>query len=323
MRSAALPCRRRALLLWPAAALSVPAMGNAAIRRIGVLALVPLTPAQRSILASGLGELGWPVERALEIQWRDAGGVVPRLESLARELAGAELLVAAGSQAAQAALKVALPVVFFYVGDPVGTGLVPQLARPGGLATGFGGIGPDLHAKMGQLLHEAVPAARRVALLFNSAFPTHGRFRSEIETTLAARGLEILPIALAGAQQIDAAFAEATRRGAQAAAVLAQPLLYDHGAALAQAALRHRLPSISGLDAHAQAGVLLTYSWRLEDDLRKVPDYVDKILRGGRPGDLPVQQPQRFHFSVNLATARQLGIRLSQALIVRADEVIE
>ena len=174
-------------------------------------------------------------------------------------------------------------MVFFFVGDPVGSGLVASLARPGGNLTGLGGLGPGLHAKQLELLKEAVPAVRRVAIFHNPESTLHATYRREIEPAAGRLGLELVRVDLRTEQDVDAAFASVARDKAEALLILGQPFVFRVGERIAKLALEQRLPVISPILEMAHAGALMAYGSRLVDDVARVPYYLDRILKGTRP----------------------------------------
>lgn len=315
--------------LWMAWAGDAAAQAKRAARQahLGWLSTTPATTAQWQILLQGLAQLGWVEGRNLTIERRHSQEQQEQFDGLAMELIQqkVDLVIASGTQAALAVQRVSpkTPVVFFFVGDAVGVGLVASLPRPGGTATGFGGFGADVHAKQVQLMRELLPKATKLGVLVNPDFPMHRSFLSEVEAAAKRLQLSLVLTPLRSAQDIDTAFATLAREHVAGALILSQPKIYEHGAVLAQRALERRLPTVTALENLVYAGVLMSYGWRLEDDLRRVPVYVDRILRGTPPAALPVEQPSRFYLTLNLRTAHALGLQIPQALRLRADEVIE
>jgi putative ABC transport system substrate-binding protein len=297
--------------------------------RIGWLSSSPYpgTPLWDAFLAA-MRERGWSEGAQFTVEHRRYAGHAERLPALAAELVAApvDAIVAAGTPpalAAKAATKT-IPIVFFYVGDPVGSGLVASLARPGGNATGLGGLGPELYAKQLELLSEAVPKARRIAVLVNAQFPAHVAALPGLEQAARQLRLALDRIELRAPEDIDAAFATLARSGAEALLVLAQPFLFRHGERIARLVAAQGLPAMAGPEEFADAGLLMTYGDRLVDAVRRVPYYLDRILREGkRPDELPVEQATRFYLTVNAKTARALRLVLPSSLLLRAERTIE
>lgn len=220
-----------------------------------------------------------------------------------------------------------IPIVFFYVGDPVASGLVQSLARPGGNVTGFGGLGVGLHARQLALLKQTVPKARRVAVLMNPDFSFHQAVWPEVQETAAGLGLAVQRIELRGPQDFEAALAAASPRSAARPDIvhmLGQPFLGGQGRRLVEWATEQRMPAICPFVSLVRQGFLMAYTNSLDDDIRQVPGLIVRILRDGvKPADLPVQQPTKFDFVVNLKAARAIGLSVPQAVLLQATEVIE
>jgi putative tryptophan/tyrosine transport system substrate-binding protein len=311
-----------------AAGLAVCAQTPGKVYRIGWLSSNPYagTPLLDAF-NQGMRELGWIEGRHYTIDNLYMEGRNERLPALAAELVQrkVDLLVGSGSPQTTA-LKNAtatIPILFFYVGDPVGSGFVASLARPGGNVTGLGGLGPGVHAKQLELLREVVPKASRIAMLHNPAFSLHALNRAEVEPAARSLGVTLRPIELRSPDDIDAAFATLGREPADALLIFGQPFLFTHGARVAKLAIEQRLPAIIPFQEVARDGILMSYGWKLIDDIRRLPYFVDRILKGAKPADLPVVQPSRFYLTVNQKTAKALGITIPQSVLLRADEVIE
>jgi putative ABC transport system substrate-binding protein len=216
-----------------------------------------------------------------------------------------------------------IPILFYFAGDPVGSGLVASLARPGGNVTGLGGLGAGLHARQLQLLKHAVPQATRVAMVFNPDFPLHAANRAEVEPAALRLGVTLQPVELRTPADIDAAFASVVRDKVHALHLFGQPFLFAQGPRVATLAMEYKLPAMIPFVEVARAGLLMAYGSRMIDDVRRLPHYVDRILKGAPPGELPVEQPTRFYLTLNLKTARAIGLAIPQSLRLQADEVIE
>jgi putative ABC transport system substrate-binding protein len=276
----------------------------------------------------GLRELRLGDADRITIEYRFAEGRVERLPDLAAELVRGkvDLIVAQGTSAAVAARKATatIPIVGIFLADPVRLGLAASLARPGGNLTGLAfGVGTDLITKSLELLKEAVPAARRVAVLTNPGNPGHSDTFENLAKAGRLLGLELQFLQAGSAAEIDLAFAAMVRERTAALLVAPDPLFGLHRMRLAELAAKHRLPTMYGQRENIDAGGLLAYGPSLVALARRAASYVDKILKGAKPGELPIEQPTTFELIVNLKTAKALGITIPQSLRLRADEVIE
>jgi len=236
------------------------------------------------------------------------------------------VILAGVTQAALVAKKATstIPIVFAVAIDPVAVGLVASLARPGGNVTGLSFYaGPEIAGKHLQLLKEAAPKITRVAVLSNPANAGHPLFLREAEVAARALGLGLRAFEARAADGLDQAFAAMSREQTGALVVLADWVFYVHKARIADLAARHRLPAIYGSTEHVQAGGLTAYAPSMMDNWRRAGIYVEKILRGARPADLPVEQPTKFELLINPKTARALGLTIPPSLMLRADRVIE
>jgi len=258
---------------------------------------------------------------------RYADGRQERLPELAVELVRLEVdvLVAPTSAAAKAAMDATrtIPIVMAGGGDPIGLGLVASLARPGGNVTGPSMMNTEIIGKRMQLLKEVVPGLVRVAVLANSVNPIHALFWRETEPAARELGLELQPVEARAPEDFEAAFAAATRGKAGALIALDDALTYNYRSRIVALAAASRLPALYGYREFPDEGGLMSYGANLASHYRHAADYVDKILKGAKPADLPVEQPTKFELIVNLKTAKALGLQLSPALLGRADEVIE
>jgi len=325
--------RRRFLLASLVGGLAAPfvvEVGRAGnVPRIGVL--VGASPAPSHPIEGfrqGLRDLGYVPEQNITIEYRWAEGKYDRLPELAADLVRlkVDVIVAAVTAAALAARDATktIPIVTVLVYEPVSVGLVSSLARPGGNVTGLTTVaGPGLYAKQLQLLKELSPKVSRLVVLANPASPTSGV--QVKETRIAARSLKVhLQVLWArDPEAIDGTFAAMRQERASAVLVLADPMFYAQRVRIADLATKYRLPAMYGLKEHAEAGGLLTYSADFADLYRRAAAYVDKILKGAKPADLPVEQPTKFEFVINLRTAKVLGLTIPQSLLLRADQVIE
>ena len=295
---------------------------HAQVPKIGILLVGNREPFS-SAFRDGLRELGYTEQQNLLLETRSSEGRPGLLPDLASELVGlgVDIIVASETPAVQAAKRATgtIPIVMAPSGDPVGTGLVASLARPGGNVTGLSAATAELAGKSLELVREILPSAHRIAALADPMNPFTKPFMEQIQSAGGALGLEIRPVMVRGADDYEAAFSTMTTERADA--VIIQPTLPRKIAV--DLALKHRLVSVSGNRAFADSGGLMSYSASVADRYRNAATYVDKILRGAKPADLPVQQPTRFELVINLKTAKALGIAIPQTLLARADEVIE
>jgi putative ABC transport system substrate-binding protein len=267
----------------------------------------------------GLRSLGYRVDENVVIEYRFADGQLERLPALAADLVrlGVDVIVTGAHQNTVAAMKVTttIPIVMTNSVDPVGAGLVASLARPGGNVTGFGvDAGDEIFGKRLELLKETLPNRSRVGILWNPDFaPNRSRLTSMREAAQAL-GLTLVPAEARGLDALEQAFATMVRERAQAFVVLGEPVLFNH---------RGQIGAISTAREYAEAGLLLTYGPNLQDQFRRSAIFVDKIFKGAKPADLPVEQPTKFELVVNLKTAKALGVEIPATVLTRADEVIE
>ncbi len=316
-----------------AAPLAVEAQQAAKIARIGYLAfnLAGGDPRGREAFRQGLRDLGYVEGRNLLIEYRDAEGKPERFPVLAAELVAlkvAVIVTTGGTHAAQAAKQATttLPIVFVSVGDPVGEGLVSSLARPGGNVTGLSVVVPELVGKSLELLKQAVPRVSRVAILLKpDSMPDRARKERLEAAEVAARalGVRLQVVEARGPENFDRAFSDMTGARTDALYVLATPVFEDQRRRLVDLAAKNRLPTVYSFKGWAQDGGLMSYGPDIADLSRRAATYVDKILKGAKPGDLPVEQPTKFELVINLKTAKALGLTIPQSLLQRADQVIE
>jgi putative ABC transport system substrate-binding protein len=296
------------------------------VRRIAWLSGSPVAPSDVwNAFVAGMQELSWVEGRNYTVENLRYAGDSERLGAVAAEAVRGkfDLIVAAGTPPAVAAKNATstIPIVFYFVGDPIGSGLVPSLARPGGNVTGLGGFGAGVYGKMLELLVEAVPRAKRIAMFINRAFPAHATFAADAAAAARARKVALLPIELRSPADLDSAIAAIVGTKPDALLVLAQPFLYNLGPSLVSMTLRHRLPAMSPVEQVTQEGLLMSYGPRIVDDARRVPYFVDRILRGARPGTLPVEQPTKFSLAINQKTAKAIGVAVPPTLLQRAEVV--
>jgi len=305
------------------------------IARIGYLAIDLTTSARyREAFLQGLRDLGYIERQNVLIEYRDAERKPERLPALAAELAALkiDIIVTGGGTAAALAAKKAsttLPIVFIGVGDPVSDGLVASLARPGGNATGFSLVAPDLVGKSLELLKQAVPGVSRVALLVKpDATPnnTMNRFLKEADVAAQALGVLLQIVEARSPADFERAFSEMSKARAGALAVIPTPVFGGARQRLADLAKKNELPTVFLFRYYVDAGGLMSYGpdlVDLVDQWRRAATHVDKILKGAKPGDLPVEQPTKFELVINLKTAKALGLTIPPSVLGRADQVIE
>jgi putative ABC transport system substrate-binding protein len=276
----------------------------------------------------GLRELGWVEGQNIVIDYRFAEGRFDRLPDLAAELVRlkVDIIVAGPTPPAAAAKKATetIPIVMIGVGDPVGQGLIASLARPGGNVTGLSySVGLEIFGKGLELLKETVPKVRRVAILSNPANPSHPLAIREVNVAARSLGVQLQLLEARGPNEFDGAFAAMAKERVGALLVVTDPMLVLHRTRLADLAARSRLPAAYGTRESVEAGGLMSYGPSLSDLWRRAATYVDKILKGAKPADLPVEQPTKFELVINVKAAKALGLTIPQSMFIRADEVIE
>jgi putative ABC transport system substrate-binding protein len=324
--------RRNLALLLVLAFLSAPlaaeAQQSGRIHRIGVLTM-PAGPNPRSeALRKGLADLGYEEGRSIAIEWKWAAGSTERLPGLASDLlrANVDVIVASGPQAIAAVKRATstIPVVMVAAADPVGAGLVSSMARPGGNLTGLSvDASPELFGKQLQLLKEALPHISRIAVLWNSGMPGTQRFVDALSRAGRSLNVSLQWIDIGGRSEFQRAFSDMNRGHASAVIVMTDPFVYVHREQIVQLAAKYRIPAMYLFDEIVRAGGFLSYGPSLADSYRRAATYVDKILRGAKPGNLPIEQPTKFELVVNLKTAKALGITIPQSILLQADEVIQ
>jgi putative ABC transport system substrate-binding protein len=299
------------------------------IPRIGVLISASPSIASRRIQAfqQALGELGYVEGKNIIMEYRYAEGKQDRYPELADELVRLKLDViitdtSMATQAAKNATKT-IPVVFTAANDPVGDGQVASLARPGGNLTGFSLLAPELNAKRLELLKDAVPKVTRIAFLTRMGTAIAERRFKEAEADAKGLGLQLHLVGAKGADDLESAFEEAKRAGAQALLAHPSTFLVTNRARIIELAAKHRLPVIYPSTPYAEDGGLMSYGPDIVDNYRRAAVYVDKILKGAKPADLPVQQPMKFELVINLKAAKQINLTIPPNVLARADKVIK
>ena len=313
-----------------AAPLTAESQQAGKVYRVGYLS----TPTRESVehgleaFLRKLRELGWVDGQNLIIEYRWAEGNVERLPDLAADLVQrkVDVIVAPAGSAARAAKNAtsSIPIVMIFPSDPVETGLVASLSRPGGNITGTTfTAGPEIFGKQLQILKEVIPHASRVAILSNPADPSFALQVRDVEATARSLRLRLEHVEARGPEEFEGAFAAMARERADALLVSGSSTFLAHRARLAELAIRGRLPTMLSFRESVEAGGLMAYAVNMVDFVGRAAVYVDKILKGGKPADLPIEQPTKFELVINMKTAKVLGITIPQALLLRANDVIE
>jgi putative ABC transport system substrate-binding protein len=322
--------RRRRILLGLVVAAAVPGAVLAQKpppRRIGFITLASLSDPRIEGFRKGMRELGYVEGLSIAVDWRSADGDAERLPSLARELARTkpDLIVAAQTQAISAAKRAApgTPIIFVATPDPVSSGFVNSLARPGGNLTGLSTSAADIGAKQIEILRSALPKVSTMAVLANPTNNASVVVRRMVTSAAMDMKLQSLSLDAQSVAEVGEAFAEARRAGADAVVVAVDGFFIQARALIAEQALRHRLPTMFTQREHAAAGGLMSYGPNITMQYQRVAHYVDRILKGGKAAEMPVEQPNLYELVLNLRTAKALGLALPQALLARADEVLQ
>jgi putative ABC transport system substrate-binding protein len=311
--------------IWP---LPISAQQPTRLARIGFLGLAPASASASRVeaLRAGLRDLGWVEGENILIEFRWAGKV-DQLPDLAAELVQmkVDIIFAPSSTFVEPARKATqtIPIVFALDADPVGLGHVASLARPGGNITGLTMQSTELNTKQLEILREALPQSTRFGVLWNPSTPSHKLGLPATEAAGETLGITLIAVPAQSAQDFDQALATMERENVGGFLDLASPLSYSERALLAELALKRRLPGIFGIRANAEAGGLMSYAADIIDLHRRSAAYIDKILKGANPADLPVEQASKFEFIINLKTANALRLTIPPSILARADEVIE
>jgi putative tryptophan/tyrosine transport system substrate-binding protein len=299
------------------------------IPRIGYLAPTPLSAlvVRTEAFRQGLRELGYVEGKNIVVEWRSADGKTDRLPALAAELVRlkVDVIVTTGPTGTRPAKEATstIPIVMAQDIDPVGTGFVTSLARPGGNITGLSSLVPEISGKQLELLKEILPRLSRVAVLWTSSNPANAQVLKEMESTAGALGLKLQSLDILGAQDIETAFRVAGKGRADAVLVLQNGVATSHRKELAAFAIRSRLPGMFPRLQFVEDGGLMSYGASIADMDRRAATYVDKILKGAKPADLPVEQPTKFELIINLKTAKQIGLTIPPNVLAQADKVIK
>jgi putative ABC transport system substrate-binding protein len=324
---------RRAFIAGVSGMLAVPlaavAQQAGKVPRIGYLGTRTLPDFGVDAFRQGLRELGWIEGQNIVVDYRLAEGQLDRLPDLAAELVRlkVDIIVAQATPGAAAAKKATdtIPIVMVPVGDPVGLGLIASLARPGGNVTGLsysvGGL--EIIGKQLELLKETLPKIRRVAILLNPANPTRPVAMRDVEVAARSLALQLQFVEARHPDEFDSAFGAMGKARTGGLVVMADTMFVLHRTRLADLAARRRLPTAYGWREHVEAGGLMSYGPSLSDLFRRSATFIDRILKGAHPGDLPVEQPTKFELVINAKTAKALGLTIAQSLLARADQVIQ
>ena len=294
------------------------------VARVGVFGNTP--GPQWEGFRKTLREHGWVEGRNLVIEERWMMGDARRAADLAKTLVALnpDVLVASSSTQVEAlrGVTTTIPIIFVAHADPVGAGHVASLARPGGNITGLSQLLTDVSAKMFQVLHEAVPRATRIGVLWNPTALTHPPALKVVEASAQQRGVRTVMVAAKSAEELAPAFAALVRERADALLAIPSPLTFAERGSLAELCLANRLPAMFGFRQNVEAGGLLSYGVDVEDLIARSAVYVDRVLKGARPADLPVEQASKFELVINAKTASALGVTVPQAVLMRADKLI-
>ena len=327
--------RRKLLIVLGTAALAAPfgslAQQQGKIWRVGFLAMRSPTASNPVVsygaFVQGMRELGYVEGKNLIIEWRMAEGKVERLPTLAAELVQlkVDVIVAAGVQPTSAAQQATttIPIVMGNSIDPVGSGFVASLVRPGGNITGLSNLIGDLGPKHFEMLRSMVPKLSRVAILVNPTNSGHATILKTVQTAAQKSSIKILSVQAGDPQEIEGAFSTMTQDNAEAVIVANDLFFNQQRRQLAELAAKNRLPSVAATREYVEAGGLMSYGPSFAENYRRAATYVDKIFKGAKPGDLPVEQPTKFEMFINRKTAKALGLTIPQSLLISADKIIE
>jgi putative tryptophan/tyrosine transport system substrate-binding protein len=310
---------------WPLAARAQQPATTVAQARVGVLAVSPPTPAMLNAFREGMRERGYIEGQNLSVDVR--WGAFEQISALAAELVSANVhvIIAWATPSVIAARRAtsAIPIVMVSVGDPVGSGFVTSLARPGGNITGFSGFTADLSAKLMALFVELVPDLKRVGVVSNSYNPNVAVQLRETEDAVHKLGLQSQVVEARAPEEFERAFARLSMERVNGVVLLADPSVIEQAQKIAELAQAARLPTAFLRRENVEAGGLMSYGGNINYQFRQAAIHVDRILKGAKPADLPVEQPTKYELVINLKTAKSLGLTVPQTLLVAADELIE
>jgi len=297
------------------------------VARIGFLLVGGFTDTSRTdAFRQGLQQLGYVEGKNIVIEWRRAEGKLDRLDELAAELVRlkVDVFVTSGNAVTRAAKKATgtIPIVTSLVSDPVENGFIASLARPGGNITGLTSLGGELSGKRLELIKETIPRLSRVMVLGNSHTPGNSQAMQQTETVTRVMGVQLIYKDIQSSTDIDAAFKTSSKNRSDAAFMLPNAILLAHRKRIVELAVENRLPMMYDAREYVEIGGLMSYAADAEDLFRRSSIYVDKILKGAKPADLPVEQPKKFEFVINLKTAKQIGLTIPPTVLARADKVI-
>src|SRR5262245_35792026 len=311
--------------------LTIPAQAQQPkkVPRIGYLSATSLSAiaGRTEAFQQGLRELGLLEGKNIVIEWRSSEGKADRLPGLAAELVRlkVDIIVSGGPTATRSAKEATstIPIVMAFDNDPVGSGFVASLARPGGNITGLSTLAPEISGKQLELLKEIVPRLSRVGVLGTSTNPGNAQVLKEMELAAGAYGVQIQYLDVRDPKDIETAFRAASKGRADAVVALASTFLISQQAQIAKLAIKSRLPAMYERREYVELGGLMAYGVSINDLDRRAATYVDKILKGTKPADLPVEQPIKFEFIINLKAAKQIGLTIPPNVLVRADRVVK
>jgi ABC-type uncharacterized transport system substrate-binding protein len=313
--------------MFHALCVSVQAQQPTKVYRIGYISSGVATGSTEEILRQGLRELGYVEGRNLVMEWRYSGGKVDALPGFVTELASlkVDVIVVSGTQFALAAKRAtqSISIIFAIADNPVEAGVVASLAQPGGNLTGVTDIAGELGGKRIELLKESVPKISRLAVLvWKPDGPGNAAERKEIESAARVFGVEVQPVEVRGPDDLASSFSAMTKAGANAFMGLTDTRFGANRQRIVELGMKHRLPAIYPERLFAEAGGLMSYGTNRAEWRRRVIYFVDRILKGAKPAELPVEQPTKFEFVINLKTAKQIGVTIPQSVLFRADKVI-
>ena len=327
--------RRGFITIMSGSVLAAPLAGEAqppdGVRRLGLLLpyvqSAPQTQARVNAFTVALQERGWTDGRNVRFEFRYTEGQPNRLPTLAADLTrrNVDVILTAGTESTDAARKATktIPIVMAAVGDPIAAGFIASLARPGGNITGASLLATELTAKRLQLLKEVLPALTRLAVLWSAANASVVQKLKQIQAAAPQFGVQLHTFELRVPDDLDKSFESAVQFGAQAIMTTEDAIQITYRDRVVELGRRHRMPVASEFGEFAQAGALMSFGPSILDQFRYAASYVDKLFKGARPGDLPVEQATRFELIVNLKTAKTLGLTIQQSLLLRADQVID
>jgi len=297
------------------------------IPRIGYLMTRSLDPVRTEALRQGLRELGYVEGKTIVIEWRSAEGKLDHVPALVAELVrlNVDVIVTAGPVPTRVSKDATstIPIVMTQVNDPVGNGFVASLARPGGNITGLSTLAPEISGKQLELLKEILPSLSRAAVFGTSTQPGNSQMLKEVELAAAALAVKLQYVDVLSPEDIESAFRATVKGRAHAVLmIVASSVVGDHRQKIVDLAVKSRLPAIYPFSSYVEAGGLMSYSVNITDLDRRAATFVDKILKGTKPADLPVEQPKKFEFIINLKAAKQIGLTIPPNVLARADKVI-